>query len=95
MFARIGMMVAALFAATQAPAAAPPERARAWVEMAPGGGSIVRVLTSAASCPSLRVDGMAAPMHERAAPAVLPPRANKAGEGAAVAFPARVCERAL
>ena len=68
---------------------------QAWVEMAHGGGSVVRLLTGAAACPSLAVDGRQAAMVERAAPAMLPSRTNKAKVDTPLAFPGRVCELAL
>ena len=75
------------------PARAAP--VQTWVQMAPGGGSVVRVLTQADKCPELRVDSHALPMTERAAPATLPLRANKAGQATPAAFPTRVCEAHL
>ena len=69
--------------------------AQGWVEMAPGGGSVVRALTTAAACPALKVDGRTVAMVRRAEPAVLPVRTNKAKVAAASAFPGLVCERAL
>jgi hypothetical protein len=68
---------------------------QSWVEMAPGGGSVVRVLTTADTCPMVHVDGHTTTMIERAAPAVLPVRSNKAQVTTASAFPGRVCELAL
>lgn len=73
--------------------AAPADQA--WVEMAPGGGSVVRLLTGAPACPDLSVDGRSVPMSERSAPATLPARANKAKVEAPLAFPGRVCELML
>jgi hypothetical protein len=67
----------------------------AWVEMAPDGGSIVRALTSDAGCPALTIDGHARMMAERAAPAILPERTNKAGVAGGTDFTTRVCEMAL
>ena len=75
--------------------AAQPAPDQAWVEMAPGGGSVARVLTRAATCPALRVDGRMRAMDRRADPAVLPVRTNKAEVAEAAAFPARICELAL
>ena len=66
-----------------------------WVQMAPGGGSMVRVLTEAQTCPVLRSDGRKLAMSERAAPATLPVRPNKAGQTEPAAFPTRVCEAHL
>ncbi len=67
---------------------------RTWVEMAPG-GSVVRLITDAAACPSLVVDGRTAGMDERVSPATLPARINNAKVDAPLSFPGRVCERAL
>ena len=67
--AAAAMLVTAA-ATTAVPAQAAP--GQAWVEMAPGGGSVVRALTDAEACPVLHVDGRAVPMAERAAPATLP-----------------------
>ena len=65
---------------------------RAWVEMAPGGGSIVRVLTMAQSCPTVAVDGRNMPMARRVGPAQLAPRPNKAQVADGIAFAGLVCE---
>ena len=48
-----------------------------WVQLAPGGDSEVRIVTSAAACPTVTVDGAALATTERA-----PPNAN---------FPERLC----
>ena len=48
-----------------------------WVQLAPGGGSEVRIVTSATACPTVTVDGAALATTERA-----PPNAN---------FPERLC----
>ncbi len=39
-----------------------------WVQLAPGGGSEVRVVTSDPTCPAISVDGASVPTTERAAP---------------------------
>jgi hypothetical protein len=39
-----------------------------WVQLVPGGGSEARVVTTAATCPAITVDGANVPMAERAAP---------------------------
>src|ERR1700742_4512512 len=39
-----------------------------WVQLAPGGGSEARIVTTAATCPAITVDGASLPMTERAAP---------------------------
>ena len=87
--AAAAMLVTAA-ATTAVPAQAAP--GQAWVEMAPGGGSVVRALTDAEACPVLHVDGRAVPMAERAAPATLPVRTNKAEVTTPAAFPTRICE---
>ncbi len=89
---RICAAVLAIVGAAPGMASAAP---RAWVEMAPAGGSVVRVVTDAAACPVLRVDGRDRPMAERAAPAVLPIRSNKAHVTSPASFATRVCELRL
>ena len=91
----LALPFAALIGAAGARAAIEPAADQAWVEMASGGGSVVRLLTGASACPVLTVDGVQAPMIERAAPATLPARANKAKVDAPLAFAGRVCERTL
>ncbi|HEY5047021.1 MAG TPA: metallophosphoesterase [Rhizomicrobium sp.] len=39
-----------------------------WVQMAPGGAAEARAVVSGAVCPALEIDGVPAPMRERAAP---------------------------
>ena len=86
---RMRLFVFALLAMLAGPAwAAEP----AWVEMAPGGGSVLRVLTEAQTCPVARIDGRAVALRERVAPATLPVRSNKANVDRATDFPTRVCE---
>ena len=60
--------------------------------MAPGGGSVARLVTGAAACPNMMVDDKPVAMAERVAPATLPARVNKARVDAPLAFPGRVCE---
>jgi hypothetical protein len=86
-------LAVALVSASLAPAAKAADQA--WVEMAPGSASVARLVTSAATCPSLVVDGRSITMAERVAPATLPARANKAKVDAPLAFPGRVCEHRL
>ena len=94
---RIGMkaLAAGLFALAGHAFAAPALADRGWVEMAPGGGSLVRVLTMADRCPSLQVDGQPRAMAQRAAPAQLAARPNKAQVADGAAFPGLVCELSL
>ena len=86
-----GVALGALLAGAPAQAHGMP----AWVEMAPGGGTVARVLTQADACPVLNIDGRREPMLRRAIPSVMPSRTNKAGVATGSAFPALVCERAL
>jgi hypothetical protein len=64
-----------------APASAQEEVASHWVQFMPGGGQEARVLTAAATCPPLDIDGASTPMAERAPPSD--------------AFPLRVCALAI
>ncbi len=90
-----GLIALASTAMASTATAAPLPTARAWVEMAPGGGSVVRVLTMASACPAVTVDGQPQPMAARAAPAQLAPRPNKAQVASGASFPSLVCELAL
>jgi hypothetical protein len=63
--------------------------------MGADGGSLVRVVTTAQTCPIAQVDGRALPTNLRDAPADLAMRANKAQVTAPVPFPGRVCELSL
>jgi len=90
----IAALAAGLIALAGAASAAGPAE-RAWVEMAPDGGSVARVLTMADSCPVATVDGRREAMAPRAAPAQLAPRPNKAHVAAGASFPGLVCELAL
>ena len=85
--------LAIIVAVAPATAAAPI----AFIVMAPGGGSVARVITDVTTCPVLRIDGRAYPMRLRAAPAKLPPRpsASGAAESHPSAFLITVCERAV
>jgi hypothetical protein len=81
--------------------------AAAWVELGPGGGALARVITEAAACPGLTVDGATRPMQVRAASdggsfpvtvceAPLPAGARSAGvAGQALAVPAPAPRRIL
>ena len=89
---RLAALAAALAAAALAamPATASaqpaPHIVSAYTLMAPGGGSIARVLTDADHCPEILLDGHSRAMDERAGPRTLP------GRGIAAAFPLRTCE---
>ena len=83
------MLVFALLAALASPVHAATV---SWVEMVPGGGSVVRVLTDGATCPAAKIDGQTVTLTERAAPATLPVRSNKAAIATPADFPGRVCE---
>jgi len=91
----ITALAAGLIALAGAASAAASPAERAWVEMAPGGGGVVRVLTRANSCPVVTVDGRREAMKQRAAPAELAPRPNKAHVAAGASFPGLVCELPL
>lgn len=90
----IALMAASLVAMAGNASAATVDP-RAWVEMAPGGGSVVRVLTTAAACPTINVDGQHEAMAQRAVPVELAPRPNKAHVTASAVFSGLVCELAL
>lgn len=87
-----------IFAMALALLVAPSAFAKAdqvWVEMAPGDGSVARLVTAADTCPMIRIDGQARPMTLRSAPGADPVRPNKAHEAVAAVFASRVCEAPL
>ena len=84
MTSRLALLVLGLLTAACATVrpAADGSVAAAWVELGPGGGAQVRVITEAASCPELTVDGAARAMRVRS---------PSDGSG----FPVTVCEAPL
>jgi len=83
------LLALALAGCATMPSPAPVLPVYAYVLLGPEGRAVARVLTAAAECPSLDVDGRGLPMSVRAAPATLPLRP---GQLKASAFPVRVCE---
>jgi hypothetical protein len=75
--------------------AAPIAGDQAWVEMAPGGGSVVRVVTGESTCPAVVVNGRRRAMAQRAAPGLLAPRPNKAMVVDGASFARLTCELPL
>jgi predicted phosphodiesterase len=69
----------------------------AFVLLGEGGSSIVRVITTDPSCPSLDVDGQRLAMTIRAVPETMPLRPTRSSpeESRPSAFPVLVCERIL
>ena len=61
-------LIIALAAATGCSDAPTPSSDHAWLELGPGGESIVRAITTDASCPALEIDGHTVTMQVRAAP---------------------------
>lgn len=90
-----GLLVATLALIAQPALAKGGAPDRQWVEMAPGGGSVARLVTTAAACPAIRIDGRTSPMATRAEPGTDPVRTNKAHVDAPATFTTRVCEAAL
>ncbi|MCG2586385.1 metallophosphoesterase [Massilia sp. TS11] len=74
---------------------APPSGDYRYVVLGEQGAATVRVLTAAASCPLIEVDGRSVPMQLRAAPAVLPARPSVMPDSPPAAFPLRTCEAPL
>jgi hypothetical protein len=93
-------LVCALLAACaplqRPPAEGDPIRA-AFVVLGEEGAPMARVITTAAACPELVVDGVARPMIVRALPATVPlrPTRSSPAESKPSAFPLLVCERPL
>jgi hypothetical protein len=61
------------------------------------GRPVARAITSGSACPAIAVDGVAGPMDERAAPAVVAqrPTRNAPADSKPSAFPVRTCEKLL
>jgi hypothetical protein len=95
---RIALLIAMLAAAAQ-PAAAqaydPVEAA--FVVLGPGGQGVVRVITRAAACPAVMVDGVARPMTVRVGPGTEPLRPTRSSldNSKPSAFPVRTCDAPL
>lgn len=79
------------------PAAAPPSELAAYVVMGEQGVAMARVVTAAADCPALTVDGKPLTMAVRALPATIAqrPTASTPEESKPSAFPLLTCEAAL
>jgi len=100
-----GVSVAALALALLAGCAQPPPAPvppaagvrYEFVVLGEDGQAVARAITSAASCPSIELDGAAQPMDVRARPGVIPQRPQRfgAGESKPAAFPVLTCEKAI
>ncbi|MEI9953511.1 MAG: metallophosphoesterase [Pseudomonadota bacterium] len=73
----------------------PPPQPYSWVVLGSGGAAIARVITPAATCPNITVDGVAQAMSVRAAAATIPVRTATATPTKASAFPVTTCEFTL
>ena len=99
---RLGLVLA--IAAMLAGCATPPrdaERAApasyTYVVMGEEGRAVARVITTAAACPAIELDGIGEPMDVRARPATIPlrPTRSEPEESKPSTFPVLVCEKAL
>jgi Calcineurin-like phosphoesterase len=96
----LGLALAAILAGCAAPAR-DADRAGstpyAYVVLGEEGRAVARVITDDPGCPSIELDGIAAPMDVRALPATIPlrPTRSSAAESKPSAFPVLVCEKAL
>jgi len=86
---------AALFAAASWAAGGTPAVLHGYTVMGADGVAQARVVTGAAQCPVLRVDGKAIAMSERAAPGEAPVRSGAQADAKPADFPVRICEAAL
>ncbi len=97
---RVGLVTAALVGACATPAPVSDEsgtRQYAYVVMGEEGRAVARIITSAAKCPAIEIDGTSRPMDVRARPATEPlrPTRNAPSESKPSAFPVLVCEKAV
>ena len=91
-----GLLLSALAGCATAPTPAPP--LAAYVVLGEQGAAVARVLTPAATCPALTVDGQDLPMQLRAAAGTLAQRPTSSAAPADAhpsAFPLLTCEAAL
>jgi hypothetical protein len=90
------MLITACAPLTAPPIESDPVQA-AWVLLGEEGAPIARVITSAAACPELVVDGAARVMAVRALPATMPqrPTGSSPAESKPSAFPVLVCDAPL
>ena len=91
----VGIMLLAGCAVASGPVAKDVEPDSMFVVLGEGGTPVARVLTSAASCPTIRVDGVDLPMTVRAAAKTLPLRPTRSApaDSKPSAFPLLTCEK--
>jgi len=90
-------LAAALLTACATTPPLPPAILSAYVVLGEGGAPAARVLTDAAACPAIAIDGRTQAMHVRAAPATIAqrPTASAPEDSKPSAFPVLTCEAAL
>ena len=93
----LASLAAAVLAGCATTAPLPPDVLSAYVVLGEGGAATARVITAAAACPMLAVDGRPVPMAMRAAPATLAqrPTASSPEDSKPSAFPVLTCESPL
>ncbi len=95
---RVGLWlaVAAMVASCAAPPAAERAGAKpyAFVVLGEEGRPVARLITTAATCPQIELDGVSAPMRVRARPATMPLRPTRSApaDSKSSEFPVLVCE---
>ncbi|GGX99255.1 metallophosphoesterase [Massilia dura] len=90
-------LAAAILAGCASTAPLPPDVLSAYVVLGEQGAATARVITAAAACPTLAVDGRPVPMTVRAAPATVAQRPTASGpeDSKPSAFPVLTCEAPL
>ncbi|WBS02595.1 hypothetical protein OU994_30910 [Pseudoduganella sp. SL102] len=90
-------LAAALLAGCATTAPLPPDVLSSYVVLGEEGAATARVITVAAACPTLDVDGRPVPMSVRAAPATIAQRPTASGpaDSKPSAFPVLACEAPL
>jgi hypothetical protein len=95
----LGLVIAAMLAGCATPPAADHSGSMryAFVVLGEEGRPVARVITAAAACPEIELDGVGAAMDVRAHPATIPlrPTRNEPAESKPSAFPVLVCEKAI
>ena len=95
--APLALLVFSLASGLSGAATAAPTLQTAYVLLGEDGARIARAVTTAATCPTLRLDGRSLAMKVRAAPGALPvrPTISKPELTKASTFPATVCEATI
>ena len=93
MTAAVALLTGCVASSVQSP---PADEEFRFVVLGPEGGAVARVITTAAFCPRIDIDGDARPMSVRMVPATIPGRPSRSDPPAQpTAFPVLTCEATI